>query len=419
MMRSRQARLSTSATRAVRVGCVAVVLILRAAAPSPANALAPSQIVSTESHVTYSFADEMTFSIHALSGTPIDRCYLFFRAATEERTRSVEISVLPAPEIFVTHTVRLQEAPLPPFASISYWWEFRDTDGNRVTTASRDVQYNDNRFEWQMVADGPLTIYWLEGDARFGQAALDIARTSLMEIALELGAPQPKPVSIYIYDSQAQLARAMGIARRDWAAGQAHPELGTIVIAVPNRDGYTNQMANFIPHEISHLLVYAVMTPAGYQYAPEWLDEGIAVVNEGLPTPEYAVALQQAAEDGQLMSLADLCRPFPSDAYGARLAYAQSGSIVRFIREEYGVHQIRGLLQAYAGGASCAVGIEEELGLSMDGLETRWRNSLAPRGVWRTYAEQYGPYIGILVLGLLLAIPMVGLGISRSSNGHR
>jgi len=194
--------------------------------------------------------------------------------------------------------------------------------------------------------------------------------------------------------------------------GQAHPELGVIVVAIPFKEGYTSRMMRYIPHEITHLLVYQTVTPTGYRYVPAWLDEGLATANERLPTPEYAMALEEARVAGELIPLENLCVPFSPDSHTALLAYAQSGSVVRFIRERYGAEGIRALLAAYTNGASCARGVQEALGVSLSGLETAWRASLEPQAPWRAWVEQIDVWIGLWLLSLLVSVPMIG-GLRR------
>jgi hypothetical protein len=94
------------------------------------------------------------------------------------------------------------------------------------------------------------------------------------------------------------------------------------------------------------------------------------------------------------------------------LSYAQSASVVQFIRQRYGADGIRKLLSAYANGASCTSGVEEALEISLDKLESDWRISLEPKARWRMWADQVGVWIGLWLLSLIIAVPMVG-GIRR------
>jgi len=367
-------------------------------------------ITVLESGAEHNFAQQITFTLRAASDAEITAVYLYFRATGDEQARSELLDIEPGLEISVSYAHDLRLFPLPPFAQVHFWWQIEDSAGNQLTTELERLEYTDNRFRWEQIGDSSLTVHWVEGhgDPTFGQAALDIAWASLEEINAELRAPLPEPIAIYIYDAQHNLDAAMLLTGREWVVGQAHPELGIVVVAIPYEEGYTSCMARYIPHELTHLLVYQAVTPAGYRYVPEWLDEGLATANERLPTPEFAIALQEARAAGQLLPLEYLCVPFPPDLRTTFLAYAQSGSVVHFIRERYGAEKIRALLVAYANGASCTSGVQDALNTSFSGLETAWRVSLEPQAPWRAWADPISVWVGLWLLSLLLAVPMIG-----------
>ena len=371
-------------------------------------------ITVVDSKASYSFAQQVTFTLRATSDAQITQVYLFFQATGDERARSVSVAIQPGGDITANHVHELRLSPLPPFATVTFWWQIEGAAGNSLTTEPQQFQYTDNRFRWEQLGANGLTIHWIEGhgDPAFGQAALDIAQASVEEINEELRAPMPASVDIYIYDAQDNLAAAMVLTGREWISGQAHPELGVAVVAIPFEEGYTSRMMRYIPHEITHLLVYQAVKPASYRYVPEWLDEGLATANERLPTPEYALALEEAHTGKQLLPVEDLCVPFSPSSHTAFLAYAQSGSLVQFIRERYGAQGIRALLAAYANGASCAGGVQEALDISLSGLETAWQASLDPQAPWRAWVKQTGIWVGLWLLSLLVAVPMIG-GLRR------
>jgi hypothetical protein len=372
-------------------------------------------ITVMESSASHSFAQQATFTLRAASDADVTRVYLFFRAVGEEQTESVDIGVEPASEINISHVHDLRFSPLSPFATVDFWWQIENANGEKLTTDHQQFEYIDNRFQWERLGADGIAIFWIvgHGDAAFGQSALDIARNSVQEINTELRAPVPESIRIYIYDAQHNLDAAMVLAGREWATGQAHPDLGVIVIAIPPEEAYASRMKRYIPHEITHLLVYQAVTPAGYGYVPEWLDEGLATANEQLPNPDHAVAIEQARAQGRLIPLDNLCVPFSPDSQTAFLSYAQSGSVVRFIRQQYGAQEIRELLKVYAEGASCAKGVQDVLGTSLNGLETAWLTSLEPQAPWRAWIDQIGVWAGLWLLSLLVALPMIGSRLLR------
>jgi hypothetical protein len=392
----------------LRLWTAAFVLMLGCVtAPS---AVAADGIQVIESGATYSFAQQATFTLQAVSDTEITQVYLFFQAVSDERVQSVDVGAEQGQEISVKHVHDLRQDPLPPLATVTFWWQIENAAGVSLTTEREQFKYEDNRFQWQQLSAEGITVHWIEGrgDPAFGQAALDIAQQSEREINTEFQAPMPASIDIYVYDAQHNLDAAMVLTGRDWITGLAHPEMDGILIAIPPEEGYTSRMKRYIPHEITHLLVYQAVTPDGYRYVPEWLDEGLATANEQLPTPEYTLAIEEARAQGELLSLEALCVPFSPDSSTAFLSYAQSGSVVRFIRERYGARGIRALLDAYANGASCGSGVQEALSISLHGLETAWRASLEPQTRWQALFEQIGVWVGLWLLSLLVALPMIG-----------
>ncbi len=380
--------------------------------PGPVSA---SGISVTENSVEHSFAQRVTFTLEAASDAEISQVYLFFRATYDSETEKKKLTPeTPSREISLTYTHDVRHYPLPPFADITFWWQIEDATGNQLRTAPEQFKYTDNRFRWEQLDAAGVTIHWVEGqgDPAFAQTALDIAQASVKDIHADLRAAIPDPLDIFIYDSERNLEAAMVLTGRDWVGGQARPELGVVVIAVPPEQGYSSRMKRYLPHEITHLMIYELVTPEGYKHVPNWLNEGLATINERLPTPEYTLVLEEAHDIGQLLPLEELCVPFSPDPRTAMLSYAQSASVVTFIRKEYGAEGIRKLLSAYADGAGCTSGVEEALDVSFNKLESNWRISLEPQAEWRAVVDQVGVWVGLWLLSLMLAVPMIG-GIRR------
>jgi hypothetical protein len=372
-------------------------------------------ITVAENSVEHSFGQQVTFTLEATSDAKISQIYLFFHATDDDGTEKKRVSLEePGRHVSVRHAHNARVYPLPPFATITFWWQIEDVTGNRLETAPKHFKYTDNRFQWRERSANGITIHWIDGagDPAYAQTALEVAQTSVENVNAELRASPPDPLDVFIYDSEHHLEAAMMLSGRDWAGGQARPELGVVLVAVPPEQGYASRLKRYLPHEITHLLTYQFVSAEGYEHVPRWLDEGLATANEQLPTPEYALVLQESYEANHLLPLANLCVPFSPDSHTAALSYAESASVVRFIREQYGADGIRRLLSAYADGASCTSGLEEALGVNFNKLESAWRTSLRPEARWRAWLDQVDVWIGLWLLSLLVAVPMIG-GIRR------
>jgi hypothetical protein len=174
--------------------------------------------------------------------------------------------------------------------------------------------------------------------------------------------------------------------------------LGVVVVAAGPGLNAEFALGREIPHEITHLLL-ARATGEAYHFVPSWLSEGLAVLNQALPDPRYPASLNTARDAGQLWSLNSLCHPFQGDM---TLAYAQSESVTRFIRAQFGSEGIHGLVTAYAAGAGCGEGIEQALNLTLPQLENRWLREVM-------YPDQVAPRFSLLAPWLLLtAVVLAG-----------
>ncbi len=376
----------------------------------PARAQADVNVLLSEAD--YSFGQHITFHLQATSASSITQVNLFFRVQGQSDALAVPLPIEPGPTVVLDYVHSPVGQNISPFASLTYWWEIYDQAGARVRSEDKLLYYADNRYQWQFTEDERKDVhwgvYWVQGDVVFGRTALNVAIESLDEIQRELKTPVPGDIRIYIYPSEDDLLSALSLSGYDWAGGQARPELNAILVGIPNTLSAPGEMERLIPHELSHLLVYQA-TGQKLGLAPPWLDEGLASLYERRPDPNRQDLLQQALDQGLLFSLETLCAPFPADEGAARLAYAQSASVVGYLRDQYGSQAIHDLLLAYADNASCDAGVTRVLGKNLKGLDTAWRAHLSQRGQVFVTLQQNYVWLALWALVTLLAWPFVGV----------
>ena len=395
---------------------LAILLLAVLLFPAPSAVIAgpaafqETPITVQEASVTYTFGQQAVFSIQATSSADITALYLYIQSEGNERVEVTPVPAEPGSSVQATFTRDLRLFPFPPFGTVNWWWEVRDAAGHQLTTPPATFRYEDNRLNWFRRTAGPATVYSTVDDPQYMQAALDIAAVSLERISRSLNAPVPEKVDIYLYPSLADLQAALRMAGRAWMGGQARPELGVILVAVPYDGGYMAQMEQEIPHELAHLLVYRLAGPEGYRYIPAWLNEGLATANETRPDPNLDSLLERARNEGRLIPLRNLCPPFSTDPAEALLSYAESGSLVRYIRQQYGDSGIRALLQAYADGADCDGGVQRALHITLDQLERAWRADLSGMGKWMVWIADNASGLALWGMSVLLALPIALAG---------
>jgi hypothetical protein len=380
-----------------------LVVTILALALLPHGIVHADGITVTTNEADYAFAQQMTFHIAAQSDMDIKSAIVVFRSGNGPEHRA-QVTFEPSKTIDIPYVQRLTGDVLSPFSQVTYWWELSDAAGRKHSTLPQTIEYGDNRFAWQDISESNVRVFYYAGDVAYAQSALSIARAALVRINEELAAPLPPRVDVYLYASLDDLQSALLLAGRDWQGGQARPDLGVVLVAIPPGQEAMAQMKRDIPHELTHLLVFQATGP-GYARVPRWLDEGLASANEELAQPSYQLALEAAFRNKQLMSLETLCAPFPADAGLAQLAYAQSQSFVQFLRNR-DPGAIRRLLGAYAGGATCSGGVEQAMGSTLGALELAWRASLGPQGAWLALIDSVGGWVVMAVLVSLALIPL-------------
>jgi hypothetical protein len=362
----------------------------------------------------YQFAEWIAFTARASSAVSITQATVFYQAGSALPVSQPADRFVAAPQVDLSATIVFSETRPAAFSIITYWWEVTDQAGNQQQSELYTLKYIDNRFTWRSLEQDHARVYWYQGDSTLGVSAAKMVADTLPRLQQQLGVEPPDKLDVYIYASLTALRSAVELAGRDWLGGQARPELGVILIAVPPDPNAETQLRRDLPHELTHLMMYAAAYPR-YDAVPAWLDEGLATLNEADPNPAQAVALQQALDTGQTASLETLCGGLPSEASVVLTAYAQSRGIVQQIIDAYGSTGIQALLAAYRDGASCAGGVEHGLNTTLTGLDLQWRAAQGSDSGAMTLAKGLGPW---LLIWLAVALPLIVLLFTRKRDGE-
>ena len=220
--------------------------------------------------------------------------------------------------------------------------------------------------------------------------------------------PPPGPVKIYVHASTADLQGALQNAgESSWIAGQALIGLDTAIVSVPPGPEQQSELERQIPHEITHLMVYAA-TGQEYVFLPAWLNEGLASLSEMRFNPGYTGVLDAARGKNALLPLESLCGDFPPDPSGVFLAYAEAASFTRFLEDTYGDAGLQRLISQYANGMGCEEGFRSAFKASIAEVETRWQQETLRGDETGLAAHNLAPYLVLFLL--ILSIP-IGIGL--------
>jgi len=379
-------------------------------AQQPSNQ-SPIQVLDNSHSIT--FGQEMRFHLALEGSAPITSIVLAYRTSDTQGTTVEPIPFSPDKRLDVEYIHDIGELYVRPFVLVSYWWTIVDLMGARLVTEPRQFLYTDDRFAWQSLSQDNVDLHWYQGELKVAQQALEATLAGLAGARRSLGAADETdagvPVEVYLYATPQDLALSLPPGTPPDVEALTLHEVNVVLTSFGPETRYIPDLQRVLAHEAAHVYLHA-MAPG--EKIPLWLSEGLAtsVQQTVAPDPDARTLLEQAARDGSMISLLNLCASFPLDASGVRLAYAQSASVVNLIQDRYGPRRLRQLFVAYADGATCEGGVYRVLGVSLEGLEAQWRASLVPadpaQWQWSSFWERNGAY---LILLAVLALPTLSV----------
>jgi hypothetical protein len=392
------------------------VLLLVPAVPANAGATIPPElnVTFTSSAATAEYPKGITFSLDYDTDEPIERVELFYTASGEETLNLVTPKASDVEAGTVSYFLDLQIYYVPPGIDLVYFWRLTGEDGSTAETERTVASWVDTRFNWSVVETDDVRVMTYDGNPEFARAILESAQSAVDQIQVELNAELDQQVRIWAYRSTEDFAGTQAPNSEQWIAGVAYPTLKVILAVLPPGD--YDEVGRVVPHEISHQVIHqAIDNP--YTGLPTWLDEGIAVTYQENGFSQFPELVQEASDQGALFSVRALNSGFPFDGGGATLGYAQSFSIVTFIKDYFGADALASLVDAYKAGVSHDEAAISALGVDLDELDRLWKESLGYKGdsgtagVVDTSTEDPSPWGNLLASGALIWVAIAAMAI--------
>jgi hypothetical protein len=246
------------------------------------------------------------------------------------------------------------------------------------------VVYADDRFDWQTASGALVRVHWYEGDAAFGAKALKLGEDQVSETSKLLGVTETEPIDFFVYADQDKFYDALGPSTPENVAGEAFPNIRTLLGLIPPGQIDDPEVAVRIPHEFVHM-VFDTASKNPYHSPPRWLNEGLAVYEtEGYGASDRSM-VEDAAKNGTLIPLDGLTGQFPNgnDFF---LAYAESVAAVDYMIRTHSSDALVSLVRSYADGRTNDEAFTAALGADMTAFSTAWFQS-----VNATPKPKYGP----------------------------
>ena len=319
------------------------------------------------------------------------------RARAEERIRSVTLlyyvddspvqnSAVPAfqPGNTVTAAYLWRVAGvLVPGTEVKYQWQLETESGQKHTTPLQSVTYADTRFRWREQQVDQVTVYWHDVDQTVAQALIEETRLTQAKLKTEHSLTLDKPIKVFVYGRAQDFTSVVASPGRALEPAMTFGVDRVFVLAQPGPEGLSNATQG-LRQEIA-VALFAQKTSNPYGPAPRWLAEGFSLVVIGeVITENNARALRQFAENNRLLPLKALSSSFPSTDNEHALARAESQSVVKFMFDTYGAERVRATLAAFKEGNTVDDGLKKGLGVTLEQLETRWKNALKSGTTART-----------------------------------
>lgn len=332
------------------------------------------EIISDE--VVLNFPDSIVFNLQLQSDIEIDKITLLY--SSDRRTchagqAKKDIQFSPAKQLEVDWEWDFtRNGTIPPGANIEWQWEITDSSGNITLTEPKQVQLQDQRYNWQQLSSNGITVQWYFGDESFGREVYDIAFNGREHVIELLGINFDEDIWITIYPAPEDVQQAIKFSS-EWTGGTAFNDHNAMIIAgAPGESETINQV---IPHELAHLIQNSYTFNCKGNWVPTWFGEGLAqFMEEGIDDEDldWIWYLELA---GYTPSLRSLVGSFSFDTEQAYSEYMISKLVFNFLVEEYGSQKMAELLDQLRAGEMIDSALEEVYGFDTDGLDAAWRQA--------------------------------------------
>lgn len=377
---------------------------------APFVAARQDEQMELRSTADYVYGQSMNFHLSAGNVGRVEAATLYFRLGASPDSFAVDVPITPGERVDVVYTLDLTQTRLPPFGSITYWWELKREIGSPLRVPEQVISYVDDQFIWRQLAmvdelgGGSIRIHWTGDDEALGGIARDITFEMLPALGRLLPLEHIIPFDIYIYPSTADLGAALLLAGREYSPGQTYPDLGVALVTVVNPETAETELRHELSRELVDLLLYQGLNQYAH-HVPPWLKRGLAGMVRDQRDPVLEDAFRSALDAGTAIPLVDLCAGME---IADELAAAQSESLVAFIAATYGNQAVRELINAFAAGDDCPAAVRQATQLSPEQLESTWRRAQSGDPGSRTLAE-----IAVWLVFVLAGFGLAGLLLWR------
>ena len=340
------------------------------------SAIAESGIYFAPTNIESQFPQSMTFetTIYSTVGKITSAWFIVSVQSelSEPVVERVPLELYPGKRAQVAITFGFERHEAIPGLPMLVSWEACDESGRCNQSEETLVRNEDTRFDWQVIEDEAISVWWHDHPYEFGRQIFDVATTAVANQTVLFQTTLQVPIRIMVYNTLDEF-RVICSNGDDAMGGKAFPEYGITAQALPMTPYLWAWMSEVIPHEISHLYFAQESTSIIGEHPPTWLDEGIAQINEPVDHSYLTDLVQTAAQQGDLIPLTDLAEGFdPYQGERLDLVYAESYSAVQYLIETHSPETLTYLFPFYQSGWSTDYAFTSVLGYDLGEFQRRW-----------------------------------------------
>lgn len=205
---------------------------------------------------------------------------------------------------------------------------------------------------------------------KLSKEVLNSLEGSFRNLVLDLDYAPHETIVVLLYPNQA----FQDITRSPKWVGALND--GKIRVPLSGVTRMDTELARVLKHELTHSFVRQITEGR----CPTWFNEGLAQMEEGATTASLGTNLARAFAAGSLPALHALEAPFgnmPPELVG--LVYGKSLAALEYLRDTYGMGEIRRLLRAMPSSPDLSTLFQDELRLSYADLEQEVANFVVRR----------------------------------------
>ncbi len=247
---------------------------------------------------------------------------------------------------------------------------------------------------WQTIALPKILLHYQAIDAPVAQAIAQRAEQMYAALTNTVGFTPRSTIYVYLCPTAECFRQQQPGSTRlpEWAVGVAYPQLNRIVMrsALMPGEGERIRPVEIFQHELAHIVLEQALADHGG--APRWLSEGFSMYAAAQWTTGGQRTLEEVALRDQFLPLTFLTASFPDNEEAARIAYAQSFSVVAFLLKSYGKYAFQDFILNLRNGMDTNSALLHATGRSLKSVELEWQNALRLRYSWWMYAIRYGGF---------------------------